>query len=100
MTHVLYLQDSTKRKTIFPPGFSTGFNKLPIGIVTKSDSAQADVNTAIRQLRNAVPKGPIVISSSISGKGIEEIRSLVKCHSFQEMKDYAESLPDDVVIFK
>ncbi|MCM3707535.1 MULTISPECIES: EutP/PduV family microcompartment system protein [Cytobacillus] len=100
VTHVLYLQDSTKRKTIFPPGFSTGFNKLPIGIVTKSDSAQADVNTAIRQLRNAVPKGPIVISSSISGKGIEEIRSLVKCHSFQEMKDYAESLPDDVVIFK
>ncbi|KAF0817775.1 Ethanolamine utilization protein similar to PduV [Bacillus sp. ZZV12-4809] len=100
VTHVLYVQDCTKRKTTFPPGFSTGFNKLPIGVVTKSDSAQADVNTAIRQLRNAVPKGPIVISSSISGKGIEEIRGLVKCHSFQEMKDYADSLPDDVVIFK
>ncbi|USK52375.1 EutP/PduV family microcompartment system protein [Bacillus sp. CMF12] len=100
VTHVLYLQDSTKRKTIFPPGFSRGFNKLPIGVVTKSDSDQADVNSAIRQLRSAVPKGPIVITSSISGEGIEEIRCLVKCHSLQEMKDYADSLPDDVIIFR
>ncbi|WP_436376743.1 EutP/PduV family microcompartment system protein [Cytobacillus sp. BC1816] len=100
VTHILYLQDSTKRKTIFPPGFSNGFNKLPIGVVTKSDSDQADVNSAISKLRNAVPKGPIVITSSITGKGIEEIRFLVKCHSFQEMKDYADSLPDDVVIFR
>ncbi|MBG9588560.1 EutP/PduV family microcompartment system protein [Cytobacillus firmus] len=100
VTHVLYLQDSTKQKSIFPPGFSTGFNKLPVGVVTKSDAPKSDVDTAIRQLRGVIPKGPIVITSSISGKGLEEIRSLVKCNSLQEMKDYADSLPDNVVIFK
>lgn len=100
VTHVLYLQDSTKQKTIFPPGFSTGFNKLSIGVVTKSDSNEADVELAIRHLRSTIPKGPIVISSSFDGRGIEEIRCFVKCNCLQEMKEYADSLPDGVVIFE
>lgn len=99
VTHVLYLQDATKQNSIFPPGFSTGFNKLPIGVVTKGDSEKADIHAAINHLKRVIPRGPIVISSSISGKGIEEIRSLVKCHSFQEMKEYTDSITDGVVIF-
>src|SRR5690606_25624189 len=45
VTHVLFLQDATRNKTIFPPGFSTGMNKLPIGVVTKSDSEKADIDS-------------------------------------------------------
>ena len=37
VTHVFYLQDATNGKMIFPPGFSMGFSKLPIGVITKSD---------------------------------------------------------------
>jgi ethanolamine utilization protein EutP len=99
VTHVLYLQDATKQKTIFPPGFSKGFNKLPIGVVTKSDSDRADIEAAIRQLRKAIPRGPIVISSSVSGKGIQEIRNLVKCSSMEEMEEYAKTVSDEIVIF-
>jgi ethanolamine utilization protein EutP len=99
VTHILYLQDSTKQKTIFPPGFSKGFNKLPIGVVTKSDSDRADIEAAISQLRRAIPRGPIVISSSVSGKGIQEIRNLVKCNTMEEMEEYAKSISAEVVVF-
>ncbi|GHH99289.1 EutP/PduV family microcompartment system protein [Neobacillus kokaensis] len=99
VTHILFLQDATKTKTIFPPGFSTGFTKLPIGVVTKCDAETADIPKAIEQLKKALPKGPIVISSSVSGQGLQEIRDLVKCNSFQEMQEAMESVSDDVVIF-
>ncbi|WP_312469446.1 EutP/PduV family microcompartment system protein [Neobacillus sp.] len=99
VTHVLYLQDATKKKTIFPPGFSTGINKLPIGVVTKSDSDIADISEAITQLKRVIPSGPIVISSSVTEKGLQEIRDLVKCNTMQEMKKYTEGVSDEVVIF-
>ncbi|MFJ7726968.1 EutP/PduV family microcompartment system protein [Neobacillus sp. NPDC097160] len=99
VTHVLYLQDATKQKTIFPPGFSTGINKLPIGVVTKCDSEKADIDAAIKQLKRVIPKGPIVLTSSVTGKGLQEIRHLVKCNTMQEMQKYAESISEEVVIF-
>jgi ethanolamine utilization protein EutP len=99
VTHILYLQDATRQKNIFPPGFSTGFNKLPIGVITKSDSEDANIDSAVKQLKNSIPQGPIVISSSLTGKGLNEIRNLVKCNSLEEMKQYAETLPNDLVFF-
>ena len=99
VTHILFLQDSTKPKTIFPPGFSTGFNKLPIGVVTKCDTEGADVPRAIEQLKRVMTKGPIVISSSMTGQGLKELRDLVNCNSLAEMKGAMESVSDDVVIF-
>ncbi|QCJ44287.1 ethanolamine utilization protein EutP [Bacillus sp. S3] len=99
VTHVLYLQDGTKQRTIFPPGFSTGINKLPIGVVTKCDSEQADIHSAIHLLKKVIPKGPIVLTSSITGQGLQEIRNLVKCNSMQEMKAYVESISDETAIF-
>jgi ethanolamine utilization protein EutP len=99
VTHVLFLQDATKKKTIFPPGFSTGINKLPIGVVTKADSNSADIDFAIKQLKSVIPKGPIVITSAINKIGIEDIRQLVKCNSFNEMKDYVENNPSQFVVF-
>jgi ethanolamine utilization protein EutP len=99
VTHVLYLQDATRQRTIFPPGFSTGINKLPIGVVTKCDSEMAEVEAAINQLKRVIPKGPIVVCSSISGKGLQEIRDLVKCQSMEEMKEYTKTAAPDTVIF-
>lgn len=99
VTHVLFMQDATKRKMIFPPGFSTGFNKLPIGVVTKSDSEKADVEAAIAQLRKVIPNGPIVVTSSFTGKGLQEIRDLVNCNSMEEMKEYVSAITEESVIF-
>ncbi|MDR6999269.1 EutP/PduV family microcompartment system protein [Neobacillus niacini] len=100
VTHVLYLQDATKKKMIFPPGFSTGINKLPIGVVTKSDSEHADVELAISLLKKViVNKGPIVITSSVKNEGIEEIRNLVNFRTVLEMKQYFKKHPSPFVIF-
>jgi ethanolamine utilization protein EutP len=100
VTHVLYLQDATKKKIIFPPGFSTGISKLPIGVVTKSDSEKADIKMAISQLKKViVNKGPIVVTSSVKKEGLEEIRNLVKMNSAREMQMYYEIHPSPFVIF-
>jgi len=99
VTHVLFLQDATRKKTIFPPGFSTGINKLPIGVVTKSDSENADIDSAIQQLKRVIPNGPIVISSSITGKGIQEIKDLVNCNTMLDMREYAETNQSESLIF-
>lgn len=99
VSHILFLQDATKRKTIFPPGFSHGLNKIPIGIVTKSDEEDADVPFAIAELKKVIPKGPIVITSSLKGEGVKEIKELVTCQSHQEMESYLKENPSDYVIF-
>ncbi|MEL3971954.1 EutP/PduV family microcompartment system protein [Rossellomorea oryzaecorticis] len=99
VSHVMYLQDATRKKMIFPPNFSTGINKLPIGVVTKSDSDKADVEEAVRQLKRVIPSGPIVITSSITGRGIQEIRNLVKCNSLIEMKEYVSTQTDGNIFF-
>jgi ethanolamine utilization protein EutP len=99
VSHVLFLQDATKKKSIFPPGFSTGINKLPIGVVTKADSNSADIDFAIKQLKRVIPKGPIVITSAINKIGLEDIRQLVKCNSINEMRDYVKNNHSQFVIF-
>lgn len=99
VTHVLYLQDATKKRNIFPPGFSRGINKQPIGVVTKSDSEHANVELAIAGLKQVILKGPIVITSSVKGEGLEEVRNLVKCQSLQEMREYVENHPSNHIIF-
>lgn len=100
VTHVLYLQDATKKKMIFPPGFSTGINKIPIGVVTKSDSEKADVDHAVTLLKKVLlNKGPIVITSSIRNVGLEEIRKLVSMNSVGEMKLFFENNSSPYIIF-
>ncbi|MEH7300847.1 EutP/PduV family microcompartment system protein [Neobacillus drentensis] len=100
VTHVLYLQDSTKKKMIFPHGFSTGINKLPIGVVTKSDSDKADIELAVSLLKKVmVNRGPIVITSSLKNEGIEEIKMLVGMNTIQEMKEYIDNHPSPYIFF-
>lgn len=88
VTHVIFIQDATNPKSIFPPGFATGFNKLPIGVVTKADAAEARVDRALNQLKMAMPRGAIVISSSFTEQGIQEIKDLVQCATLEGMKAY------------
>ncbi|WP_261300653.1 EutP/PduV family microcompartment system protein [Paenibacillus andongensis] len=99
VTHILFIQDATNPKTIFPPGFANGFTKLPIGVVTKADANHANVDRALRQLKQAIPKGAIVIASSLTGQGIKEIQELVLCATFEAMKEYcAQAVVNHVFI--
>lgn len=99
ITHVLYLQDATKQKAIFAPGFSSGINKLAIGVVSKIDHEDADVEQAIQILKKVVVKGPIVIVSAYTGEGLKEIVNLVKLNTMQEMKDYVAASESKQLFF-
>lgn len=99
VTHVLFLQDATKNKLIFPPGFSSGINKLAIGVVTKCDHKDANIELAISNLKKVMIKGPIVMTSAITGEGLREIRNLVKSKSIQEMRKICKQQPSNVVLF-
>ena len=89
VTHVFYIQDATGDKMVFPPGFSSGIPKLSVGVVTKADHPDADIERTIQKLRQAVTYGPIVVTSAVTGKGIQTLRDLVACSSLQEIKEYA-----------
>ncbi|MBN6189434.1 ethanolamine utilization protein EutP [Aneurinibacillus sp. BA2021] len=88
VTHVLFIQDATHPKAVFPPGFATGIPKLAIGVVTKIDAQDADASRAAVQLRRAMPVGPILFVSALTGSGLEHIRPLVACGSYLQMKEY------------
>lgn len=91
VTHVLYVQDATTGKSIFPPGFSAGIPKLPIAVVTKSDAVDSDIERAIQVLKRVMLKGPVVITSAYEQKGINHIKPLVACNTMDEMKAYVDA---------
>jgi ethanolamine utilization protein EutP len=100
VTHVLFIQDATNQKVTFPPGFSSGIPKMVIGVITKSDSEQADVESAIFKLKKSMVQGPIIVTSSFKKQGMEEIKGFVSCNSYKEMKDYCEKVKNLCLFYK
>lgn len=99
VTHVLYIQDATNGKIILPPGFSTGIPKLSIGVITKSDHPEANIERSLELIHSVVSYGPIVITSSVNGTGIEQLKELVKMNDLESMKSYVERAEDEHLSF-
>lgn len=76
--YVLFVQDSTRRRCIYPPGFAQSFNGKSIGIITKIDLPESDVEKAKMNLKMLCLKGPIFEISSKTGLGIEELKEYLK----------------------
>lgn len=72
--YVLFLQDSTQRRCIYPPGFAYSFNKKVIGVITKVDSEEMDVEHSIKFLKLLGVQEPIFKTSSKTGRGIKELK--------------------------
>ncbi|WP_123040141.1 EutP/PduV family microcompartment system protein [Cohnella candidum] len=70
---VLMVQDSTRDRNYFPPGFAGGFPIPALGAVTKIDHPQANVQRAVSLLRQSLPEADIFPTSSENGTGIEEL---------------------------
>lgn len=99
ITHVLFTQDATNAKSIFAPGFSSGINKLAIGVVTKADHENANIDHAVKLLKKTMVRGPIVIASAHTGQGLTEIIDLVQLNSIKEMKTYVEKSDSPNILF-
>lgn len=99
VTHVFYLQDATNGKLIFPPGFSTGITKLPIGVITKSDHPDADLARSIEMIRSVIAYGPLVITSSVQEVGIKHLQELMQFNDLESMKNYVVAADDANLLF-
>ncbi|MFC5469865.1 EutP/PduV family microcompartment system protein [Cohnella suwonensis] len=75
---MLLVQDATRRGIGFPPGFAGGFPVPAAGAATKLDDPAADPERAVALLRQALPVGDIVLTSSATGMGISELRALLE----------------------
>lgn len=76
-----------------------GFSKLPIGVITKSDHPDANLARSIEMIRSVISYGPIVITSSINGAGIEPLKELVKMNDMESMKSYVKNSQDECLLF-
>ena len=73
---VALLHDASRNTSLFPPGIATVFNRDTVGIISKADVINARPDLAERFLRNAGARNIIQVSTH-SGKGLEELRSLL-----------------------
>lgn len=75
---LLLVQDATRERSYFPPGFVGGFPVPSLGVITKIDHANANVDRARRFLRQAMPKGDCFEVSSLTLAGVNELRERIE----------------------
>ncbi|MBU3191154.1 EutP/PduV family microcompartment system protein [Clostridium bowmanii] len=74
---ILFTQDASSEKSIFPPGFARSFSGTTIGIVTKIDFPNSNIENSVKILNKLGLKGPVFEVSSITGEGIESLKSYI-----------------------
>ena len=54
---------------------------------------------SIDMIKSVISMGPIVITSSVEGIGIEYLKELVKLNDMNAMKNYVMAAKDDKLLF-
>ncbi|MFZ5826563.1 MAG: EutP/PduV family microcompartment system protein [Bacillota bacterium] len=75
---VLFIHDATAKRSHYPPNFAQAFPGQSVGVITKIDHPEADIERSRRFLEGLALKGPIVAVSAYSGEGIAELRALLE----------------------
>lgn len=99
VTHVIYLQDATSSRSVFPPQFSLGIPKIQIGVITKIDAPDADIERATGLLKNVMTQGPIVKTSSWKKLGIEWIAPLIQLHTHEEIQQFVKDCDSPYLMY-
>ncbi|KXS48054.1 EutP/PduV family microcompartment system protein [Halanaerobium sp.] len=68
--------DATAEQYFFPPTFASIFTRPVIGIVTKIDDKEADIEKA-EDILNMAGAGKIFLTSALTGKGITELSNFI-----------------------
>jgi ethanolamine utilization protein EutP len=77
---LLVIQDATKQQQVLPPNFSQGFPLVPLGIITKIDHPDANIERAKKLLRQILPNNDIFLVSSVTLEGITALRAAILTH--------------------
>ncbi len=99
VTHVIYLQDATSSRSVFPPQFSLGIPKIQIGVITKIDDPLADVERATALLKKVMTHGPIVKTSAWQKQGIEYIAPLIQLNCDEEIRQFVNNSESPYLIY-
>lgn len=82
--YILFIQDSTVNKSIFPPGFARAFPCKTIGVITKVDHLSANIENAKKILERLRLKGPVFAVSSFTEEGIDELKQYIELNALQK----------------
>lgn len=74
--YVVLVQSASQNRSLFPPGFASLFYRPVIGVVTKCDREDADLQGAITHLQRAGARR-IVPTSAYLNEGIDELDRLL-----------------------
>ncbi|TQR35046.1 EutP/PduV family microcompartment system protein [Brevibacillus brevis] len=75
---IVMVQDATRERNYFPPGFSQGFPQSCIGVITKMDHPDANVERAEQFLRQSLGNAKIFRTSSLTSEGVPELRAYLQ----------------------
>ena len=75
---LVFVQDATRTFCQIPPGFASMFTRRVIGVITKIDLPEANVERARRFLRNAGVRDMFCVSVTL-GTGMEALAAVLAC---------------------
>lgn len=76
---IVFIQDATRIRSVFPPGFAAAFSKRTVGVVTKIDHEEADEQRARGFLQSLGLNGPVLAVSALHGDGMDQLKTLLNC---------------------
>lgn len=86
VSEIWALQDATKQRTFYPPKFAKVFNKPVIGIITKVDLKNANVEQAVSYLAYAGITKPFYPTSIVNEEGYGPLR--MRLEALDELRKY------------
>lgn len=73
---LVLVQDATRNSSLFPPFFASMFNRRVIGVISKIDLPEVNVERARLFLWNAGVR-EILLTSSNTGEGLNSLRQML-----------------------
>ncbi len=86
VSEIWALHDATKQRTFYPPKFAKVFNKPIIGIITKVDLENANVEKAASLLSYAGIEAPFYSTSIMDKEGIASLR--IRLEALNELHNH------------
>ena len=74
---VVMTVDAAGKRWVYPPGFAKAFRVTVIGVVTRCDLPEADIQAARQQLRRAGITPPFYEISIYDKEGLERLRDVL-----------------------
>lgn len=72
--YVLFVQDATEERSIYPPGIAQTFPCYTLGVISKVDHPEADEEKAREFLDYLALKGDVFGTSAVTGYGLSDLK--------------------------